>query len=140
MPVRWEDWPLLGCKWKNQYFVDKCLPFGLRSAPAHFNCLADDLDLIIHYNYGVEDLRHHLSDFFPVGSASLHSDQSTAAIQMRTTLAVLDMLNVLVAEGEDKVAGAATSLKLLGILFHSNQLIMCSPNDKMQDLTSYLAV
>ena len=32
-PVRPEDWHLLGIQWRGQYYVDKCLPSGLRSAP-----------------------------------------------------------------------------------------------------------
>ena len=33
IPVHPLDWPLLGIKWENQYYVDKCLPFGLRTLP-----------------------------------------------------------------------------------------------------------
>ena len=41
MPVRQEDWNLLGIHWKSKYYIDTCLPFGLRSAPFLFNRLAD---------------------------------------------------------------------------------------------------
>ena len=42
MPVRQEDWNLLGIHWKRKYYIeDTCLPFGLRSAPFLFNRLAD---------------------------------------------------------------------------------------------------
>ena len=34
-PVHPEDWPLLGIEWQGQYFVDKVLPFGLRSSPCY---------------------------------------------------------------------------------------------------------
>ena len=33
VPVRRQDWELLGMKWKEAYYIDTCLPFGLRSAP-----------------------------------------------------------------------------------------------------------
>ena len=29
VPVRRQDWELLGIKWKEAYYVDTCLPFGL---------------------------------------------------------------------------------------------------------------
>ncbi len=29
-PVCPEDWHLLGIYWKREYYIDKCLPFGLR--------------------------------------------------------------------------------------------------------------
>ena len=34
VPVRPTDWELLGILWKGKYYVDTCLPFGLRSAPS----------------------------------------------------------------------------------------------------------
>ncbi len=40
-PVHPHDWPLLGIQWRDQFFVDKCLPFGLRSSPYLFNLVAD---------------------------------------------------------------------------------------------------
>ena len=32
-PVRQENWHLLGIHWRNKFYIDKCLPFGLRSTP-----------------------------------------------------------------------------------------------------------
>ena len=40
IPVRPEDWNLPGICWRGNYYVDTCLPFGLRSAPSIFNRLA----------------------------------------------------------------------------------------------------
>ena len=39
IPVHSADWNLLSIHWKQQFFVDTCLPFGLRSAPCIFNRL-----------------------------------------------------------------------------------------------------
>ncbi|XP_072043013.1 uncharacterized protein [Amphiura filiformis] len=36
IPVRCEDWPLLGYEWEGEYFFHTRLPFGLRSSPFHF--------------------------------------------------------------------------------------------------------
>ena len=38
-----DDRWLLGMKWEGQVYVDKVLPFGLRSAPKLYNALADAL-------------------------------------------------------------------------------------------------
>ena len=43
-PVRPEDHHLLGMRWQGSFFFDKVLPFGLRSAPFIFNCLADAIE------------------------------------------------------------------------------------------------
>ena len=32
VPIRREDWHLLGIQWQGSWYVDKCLPFGLRSS------------------------------------------------------------------------------------------------------------
>ena len=34
IPVRREDWHLLGIQWQGMWYVDKCLPLGLRSSPS----------------------------------------------------------------------------------------------------------
>ena len=51
VPVHPEDRWLLGMKWEDKLYVDKALPFGLRSAPKE----------------GV-DVIHYLDDFFMVGA------------------------------------------------------------------------
>ena len=43
VPVQRQDWELLGMKWKEAYYIDTCLPFGLRSAPYLFNQFAEAL-------------------------------------------------------------------------------------------------
>jgi len=45
-PVNKADWPLLGIYWQGCYYIDKVLPFGLRSSPYLFNRLADALNYI----------------------------------------------------------------------------------------------
>ena len=41
VPVHPDDYYLLCMKWRDHYFVDRALPFGLCSAPYIFNSLAD---------------------------------------------------------------------------------------------------
>ena len=54
---------LLGMKWRNQYYVDLALPFGLRSAPFIFNAIADMVEWILVHSYQIPDLLHYLDDF-----------------------------------------------------------------------------
>ena len=42
-----EDRHLLGMKWQGKVYIDKVLPFGLRSAPLIFSGVADALQWII---------------------------------------------------------------------------------------------
>ena len=47
VPVRAKDSDLLGMYWQGRYYVDTCLPFGLRSAPYLFNQFAEALHWIL---------------------------------------------------------------------------------------------
>ena len=41
VPVHPSDCHLLGIRWRDRTYVDRALPFGLRSAPKIFSALAD---------------------------------------------------------------------------------------------------
>ena len=40
IPVNPSDWNLLGIHWKDKFYIDTCLPFGLRYAPYLFDRLS----------------------------------------------------------------------------------------------------
>ena len=65
--VHAEDRYLLGMQWRDRYFVDMALPFGLRSAPFIFKSIADLLEWILRNNRGVDFLHHYLDDFHTLG-------------------------------------------------------------------------
>ena len=58
-PVLPTDHHLLGMKWKGQFYFDHVLPFGLRSTPFIFNCLADALEWIA-IQQGVSPVHHYI--------------------------------------------------------------------------------
>ena len=41
VPVHPDDRRLLGIEWQEEVYIDKCLPFGLCSAPILFSAVAD---------------------------------------------------------------------------------------------------
>ena len=84
IPVRPEDWNLLGICWRNRFFADTCLPFGLRSAPYLFNQLSIAIHWILQHSYGVHHLLHYLDDFFTAGPAN--SSQCSENLQSMFTL------------------------------------------------------
>ena len=67
LPVNPSDWNLLGIHWKGKFYVDTCLPFGLRSAPYLFNRLSEAIHWTLTNNYGVQHLLHYLDDFLTAG-------------------------------------------------------------------------
>ncbi len=112
-PVRPQDRHLLGIHWKGAFYVDKCLPFGLRSAPFLFNTVATALEWILANNYGIHHLIHYLDDFFTAGPP--HS--ITCRESMSTMLEVCSRLGAPVKP--EKVEGPSTTLTFLGIQLDS---------------------
>ena len=108
VPVHPGDRILLGMQWKGQFYVDSCLPFGLRSAPKIFNSLADALQWIMQHR-GVRLIDHYLDDFITVGKPQ----SSECASNMEIALSTCAELGVPVAS--EKVEGPATCLEILGI-------------------------
>lgn len=52
IPVHPDDRCLLGMLWEDKLFVDRALPFGLRSAPMIFNAVAEALVYMIKQEGG----------------------------------------------------------------------------------------
>ena len=103
IPVDPTDRLLLAMQWKGQLFIDKVLPFGLRSAPLLFAAVADAIEWIIR-EQGVEHIFHYIDDFILAGPPG--SQQCTSA--MATTLQIFADLGVPVEP--NKCEGPATVL------------------------------
>ena len=48
VPIHPDDHHLLGIDWKGDTYVDRALPFGLRSAPKVFSAVADMITWALH--------------------------------------------------------------------------------------------
>ena len=116
IPVRREDWHLLGIHWQNKWYVDKCLPFGLRSSPALFNHLATAIEWILQQNYAVEHLIHYLDDFFTAGPP----DSPVCSHNMATMNHLCTLLNT--PTKPEKEEGPSTTLTFLGILLDTTTM------------------
>ena len=77
IPVHPDNQPLLGVQWNDCTYLDKMLPFGLRSVPKIFSAVADGLQWIL-VQQGVTHLLHYLDDFIFVtdsmGDAAIQKD------------------------------------------------------------------
>ena len=67
IPVHPSDLHLLEMFWRDCYYIDLTLPFGLRSAPAIFDTVADSFHWCVVNNWNVPDLLHYLDDYFTLG-------------------------------------------------------------------------
>ena len=129
VPVHSDDWPMLGMQWKGQYFIDPCLPFGLRSAPKLFTALADAAQWLIQTR-GVKCCLHYLDDYFFVEPPHMPTKPLAIAIN---TLAKLG-----IPLAPDKVEGPTTHLSFLGIELDAIAMTASLPTHKLQHLQDML--
>ena len=129
VPVHPVDQPLLGITWQGQTYVDRALPFGLRSAPKVFSAVADFLAWVL-FCEGVTLVIHYLDDFLiftPPGSQ----------VPMRQVVeSVFQSINVPIAC--HKTEGPSTSLTFLGIVIDTLKLELSLPLDKVERLLGLL--
>ena len=86
VPVHSSHRVLLGMKWRNQFYMDLVLPFGLRSAPFIFNSIADMVEWILVTSYQIPDLLHYLDDFITAGPAQ--SSQCAQNLEERSPCSI----------------------------------------------------
>ena len=55
MPVHLQDQHLLGVQWESAMYIDKVLPFGLRSVPKIFSAVADTVQWILYNKASKKD-------------------------------------------------------------------------------------
>ena len=132
VPVHPDDQHLLGIEWNSVAYVDRALPFGLRSAPKLFSAVADGLAWALHC-VGVDNCVHYLDDFLFWGPPA--SPECKESLEMaRRLFERLDLPITL-----DKTIGPTTLLTFLGIEIDSVQLQLRLPSDKLASLRSMLA-
>jgi hypothetical protein len=66
--ILWE-FDLMGFKFKDQYYFDKCLPMGAAVSCALFESFSTALHWFVQNQSGCEDILRYLDDFLFGGSA-----------------------------------------------------------------------
>ena len=130
-PVLPSEHHLLGMQWQGNFFFDRVLPFGLRSAPFIFNCLAEAVEWLAR-DRGIAHIHHYLDDFFIAGTPHTHQ----CSQHLATVTSLCEFLNIPLAE--DKREGPTTQLEYLGILLDSDALEARLPSDKLHDIRASL--
>ena len=118
-----EDQGLLGIQWESEFYTDKALPLGLRSAPKIFTAVADALQWILS-NKGINNLLHYLDDFIFVSKS-----KEDAMANKQILLHTFSKLGVPLEPS--KLEGPATCLSFLGIEVDSETLQLCLPSEKL---------
>jgi hypothetical protein len=113
IPVRPTDWGLIGIIWKDEYYFDKVLPFGLGSSCALWEDFANALEWIIQHHAQIQSIIHYIDDTFLASRPS----HKYALQQLQLVLAIYKILGVPVSLS--KLIGPCTELEYLGILLNS---------------------
>ena len=125
VPVHPHDHHLLAISWEGAFYIDRCLPFGLRSAPKVFTAVADTLAWCLHCE-GVGYVMHYLDDFLLIGSP--RSGEASTALEIATR--TFQSIGVPVAS--DKTEGPSTCIVYLGIVIDTMSLQLRLPEPKLQ--------
>lgn len=64
LPIRPEDFSLLGFKFLDKYYVDKCLPMGCAISCALFEKFSTFLHWSVEHHTNLNSIVHYLDDFF----------------------------------------------------------------------------
>ena len=132
IPVRKEDWPLLGYQFNNEFYFDTVLPFGCRSSPFLFSRFADAIHWIVANKSGLTSQLHYVNDFSFTGKPGSNYCHDPMVV-MRQTCAELG-----VPLSAEKEAGPATVLTFLGISLDSVKRTLSFPDDKLEEMLSML--
>ena len=132
VPVAPQDRLLLAMQWKGELFVDKVLPFGLRSVPIIFTAVADALEWIVRHQ-GVPHIFHYVDDFIIVGKP----ESLDCGMHLSTLLQTCESLGVPIAP--EKCEGPLSVLTVLGIEIDTDLMQLRLPTDKLARLFQSLS-
>ena len=100
VPIHPQDQHLFGICWEGRVYVDRVLPFGLRSAPKIFTAVSDMIAWAFH-KWGIEEHIRYFDDFLILGRPGSNAAQNS----LEGALQALDYLGVPVSwnktEGPD---------------------------------------
>lgn len=102
------DYPLLGIKWANQFYFDRCLAMGLKSSCAIFEKFSSSLEWLAVHHLKVSAVLHILDDFLFIAPT-----EDKCRTDLSNFLAMCDFLGVPIAQ--EKTVGPDTTLQFAGI-------------------------
>ena len=133
IPIHPQDQHLLAITWQGATYIDRTLPFGLRSSPKIFTAVADTIAWVLHCHRVGHQL-HYLDDFLFLGEPG----SGQGAFALSTALELLQHLGIPVAS--HKIEGPSTTLTFLGISIDTTRFELRLPRDKLQHLQALLEV
>ena len=132
IPSRPLDYGLLGMRWRNLYYYDRCMPMGCSSSCKTFETLSTAMEWIAQNKLRINHIIHLLDDFLIIAkSRSLCQDQ------LHLFLDLCSYLGIPIAP--EKTCGPATTLSFAGIELDSVSFEARLPLDKIDKCLGLIA-
>jgi hypothetical protein len=128
--VRKEDQHLLGLCFLGLYYYERCLPFGLASAPELFEKFSTVVQLMLT-TLGIDHVHHFIDDFW-LAAAAL----STCTFNFQRTINLFKKLGIPLSAG--KMFPPCQVLEFLGLIIDSKSWTITLPNSKRIDIMKLL--
>ena len=131
IPIKPDNYHLLGFTWKGKFYYDCCLPMGASSSCAIFEKFSTSLEWMISQQLKTVKVVHVLDDFLFIGpsyQSCLH------ALKLFKSLCV--QLGVPLAP--DKTVGPTMILPFLGITLNTETMSAALPPDKVTKFTELI--
>ena len=124
IPIHPSDYHLLGFKFQDEYYYDRCLPMGCSSACKIFERVSDALEFILINTYKVSHVVKYLDDFLFI--ANSEKECSKALSDFRDMCSVINF-----PIAEKKTEGPVTSLIFLGYHIDTIKMVVSIPKEKI---------
>ena len=108
IPIHLLEYPLLGIKWDNKYYFDRCLAMGLKSSCALFEKFSASLEWLATQHLHVSAVIHILDDLLFIAPT-----KDKCSTDLHNFLAMCKFLGVPIAN--EKTVGPNTTLQFAGI-------------------------
>ena len=131
VPVRYEDWALLGFRWRGQYYYERTLPFGLKSSCRQWEWYSTALNWCLCVQLGTPNIKHYIDDFLLAERVLSVAKAHLAGTQARC-------VNIGVPIADKKTEGPTRSLCYLGVNIDTHEMTASLPEGKLRETITTL--
>ncbi|XP_062567617.1 uncharacterized protein LOC134229845 [Saccostrea cucullata] len=133
IPIHPEDYHLLGFKWENFFYYDKCLPMGASSSCKIFETLITALQWIMLNKFSAKGMSHMIEDFFFIGPPASDS----CLTDLNNFISLCDKIGIPL--NPNKTCLPNTNIIIYGIEVDSIAMECCLPDDKISKIEAQLS-
>jgi hypothetical protein len=132
IPVRPQDWPLLGLQWDGSFYFDVVMQFGVTSATAIFEWYSSAAQHIAEHACAIKHMVHYVDDFLLFApTLSIAKDQLERLLRLFAALGIPVSL--------DKLEGPVNIIVFLGILFDTITMTIRLDEERLSAIHTELA-